>query len=65
MLRLSSSYLNESAKIVAMRGVKGKAELEDVSGELDDLGLAIDVIDEFKLPYSGAGRVNIIFKKNI
>lgn len=65
VIKLSKTYMTESGKIIAMRGEKGKDELEDVSGELNSLGLEIEKTDEFRLPHSGAKRVNIIFKKSV
>ncbi|NIS09256.1 MAG: 16S rRNA (guanine(527)-N(7))-methyltransferase RsmG [Candidatus Dadabacteria bacterium] len=65
VIKLSRPYTKKSGKIIAMRGEKGKDELEDVSGELDSLGLEIEKIDEFELPHCRAKRVNIIFKKSV
>ncbi len=46
-----------------MRGEKGVQELDEVSEELETLGVGIDMVDEFNLPISGARRVNILFNK--
>lgn len=63
VIKLGRPYLNEKGKIIAMRGEKGVQELDEVSEELETLGVGIDMVDEFNLPISGARRVNILFNK--
>ena len=42
-------YINETGKIITMRGEKGFIELDAVSKDLKSLGIGINMIDEFKL----------------
>jgi len=64
VIKLSSPYLNENGRMIVMRGEKGELELEAISKDLDSLELIIDKVDVLNLPFSGAKRVNIIFKRN-
>ena len=64
VIKLSSPYLNEKGRMMVMRGEKGELELEAMSKEIENLELSVNNIDVFNLPFSGAKRVNIIFKRN-
>lgn len=48
---------------IAMKGLKGKEEIEDAKKALKELGGEVVEIDEFELPESKEVRINILIKK--
>ncbi|NIP39096.1 MAG: 16S rRNA (guanine(527)-N(7))-methyltransferase RsmG [Candidatus Dadabacteria bacterium] len=65
VIKLSRPYITDSGRIITMRGEKGGAELKAVSGDLESLGLVVDEVDVFTLPFNKFKRVNIVFNKKI
>ena len=63
LVELILPLLKVGGCFIAMKGAKGKEEIEDAKRALKELGGEVVEIDEFKLPESKEVRINILIKK--
>ena len=63
-LRISGGLLAAGGRPILMQGPKGVAVLDDVQGELPELGIFVERTVSFKLPFGGERRTVLMFKKS-
>ena len=63
LLELILPVLKVGGYFIAMKGAKGKEEIEEAKKALSKLGAVVEKIDEFELPESKEVRMNILIKK--
>lgn len=63
LLEIGLPLIKEGGYFIAMKGPKGKEEIEEASNALKELGGEVVEINEVALPESNEVRVNILIKK--
>lgn len=63
-LEMVASIAAAETEIICMKGPKWRDELDEASSCMLQMGLALDRVDEFVLPFSAAQRALLFFRKS-